>query len=65
MVAARLHLLGFVVAVPYFLLLTAVMSAVRGIFVVALYRYATEGEAPSGFSKVILNGAFVDLSKRS
>jgi hypothetical protein len=64
-VAARLHPLGFIVVLPYFLLLTAVMSAVRGIFAVALYRYATEAEAPAGFSKVILNGAFVDLSKRT
>jgi hypothetical protein len=64
-VGARLHPLGFVIAVPYFLLLTAVMSAVRGIFAVALYRYATEGDAAAGFSRVILNGAFVDLSKRT
>jgi hypothetical protein len=48
----------------YFLLLAAFMSAVKGIFAVALYRYATQGEAPAGFSQVNLNGAFVDLSKR-
>jgi hypothetical protein len=50
LVGYRLHPLGFLIAVPYFLLLSAVMSAVRGIFVVALYRYATEGDAPAGFS---------------
>jgi hypothetical protein len=44
-------------------MLGALMSAVKGIFAVALYRYATEGQAPAGFSKVNLNGAFVDLSK--
>ena len=52
-------------ALFYFLLLAAFMSAVKGIFAVALYRYATQGEAPAGFSQVNLNGAFVDLSKRS
>ena len=46
-------------AVLYFLLLAAFMSAVRGIFAVALYRYATNGETPAGFSQVNLNGAFV------
>jgi Family of unknown function (DUF6159) len=51
-------------ALFYFLLLVAFMSAVKGIFAVALYRYATHGEAPAGFSTVNLNGAFVDLSKR-
>ena len=29
-----------------------------------LYRFATQGETPAGFSPVILNGAFVDLSKK-
>ena len=46
LVGFKLHPLGFLIAVPYFLLLSAVMSAVRGIFTVALYRYATGGEAP-------------------
>jgi hypothetical protein len=50
--------------VPYFLLLSAVMSAVRGIFVVALYRYATEGEAPAGFSTGNFKDAFVGKSAR-
>ena len=47
------------VALLYFLLPGAFMSAVRGIFAVALYRYATNGETPAGFSKINLNGAFV------
>jgi hypothetical protein len=64
LVGYRLHPLGFLIAVPYFLLLSAVMSAVRGIFVVALYRYATEGEAPAGFSTGNFKDAFVDKSAR-
>ncbi|MCU1334817.1 MAG: hypothetical protein JWO19_398 [Bryobacterales bacterium] len=63
-IAARLHPLGVVVVVPYFLLLSAVMSAVRGIFAVALYRYATEGEAPPGFSRGNFKDAFIDKSER-
>ena len=49
---------------PYFLLLSAVMSAVRGIFTVALYRYATGGEAPAGFSDGSFKEAFVDKPSR-
>jgi hypothetical protein len=49
---------GIVVAVLYFLILAAVFSAVRGIFVVALYRYATKGEAPAGFQADMLENAF-------
>jgi len=45
-------------------LLSAVMSAVRGIFVVALYRYATEGEAPAGFSSGNFKDAFISKSPR-
>ena len=39
-----------IVVVVYLLFLSAVSSAVKGIFTVALYRYATEGVAPLGFS---------------
>ena len=42
----------------YFVALAAVMSAARQIFVVALYRYAVSGEAPDGYSKEALGGAF-------
>ncbi len=62
--AARTQPLLLAVALLYFLMLAAFMSAVKGIFAVALYRYATHGEAPAGFSKVNLNGAFVDVSNR-
>jgi hypothetical protein len=59
--AVLVHPAFFAVAVLYFLVVTAVMSALKGIFAVALYRYATEGQAPAGFSGTVLNGAFVDL----
>jgi hypothetical protein len=58
----KLHPLGFLIAVPYFLLLSAVMGAVRGIFTVALYRYATGGEAPAGFTSGSFKEAFVNKS---
>ena len=58
----KLHPLGFLIAVPYFLLLSAVMGAVRGIFTVALYRYATGGEAPAGFTSGSSKEAFVNKS---
>jgi hypothetical protein len=41
----------------YTLILAAVSSAVRGVFTVALYRYATSGEAPPGFSAGLIDGA--------
>ena len=61
--AGRQQPLARIVALIYFLMLGALMSAVKGIFAVALYRYATQGQAPAGFSQVNLNGAFVDLSR--
>ena len=64
LVGYKLHPLGFLVAIPYFLLLSAVMSAVRGIFTVALYRYATAGEAPAGFSRGNFKDAFVGKPER-
>ena len=64
LVGYKLHPLGFLIAVPYFLLLSAVMSAVRGIFTVALYRYATGGDAPPGFTSGDFKDAFVDKSPK-
>jgi hypothetical protein len=43
--------------IVYTLILAAVTSAVKGIFTVALYRYATQGEAPAGFSAELIDGA--------
>lgn len=64
MLGMRIHPLGLAAAVVYFMMLATVMSAVKGIFAVALYRFVTDGEAPAGFSPVTLNGAFVNLQKR-
>jgi hypothetical protein len=50
--------LAIPLGILYFVALVAVMSAVRQIFVVALYRYAVSGEAPAGYSQEALGGAF-------
>jgi len=50
--------LGPVPAVLYFTLLIVVLTAVQGIFEVALYRYAVSGEPPEGYAAPMLNGAF-------
>jgi hypothetical protein len=42
--------LAVIMAVCYLLILAILASAVKGVFTVALYRYATLGEAPAGFS---------------
>ena len=44
------HAMAVIVGVVYLLMLAAVSAAVKGIFTVALYRYATEGHAPYGFT---------------
>jgi hypothetical protein len=46
-----------IVAFVYIMIIAAVCSAVKGIFTVALYRYATVGDAPSGFSAELIDGA--------
>lgn len=48
--------LGITVIVTYVLMLAAIFGAVRGIFTVALYRFATDGRAPFGFSDAALSG---------
>jgi hypothetical protein len=48
---------GIVLATVYLLILATVTSAVRGVFTVALYRYATAGCAPPGFSADVIDGA--------
>jgi hypothetical protein len=47
------------VAVLYFVGFAAAFSAARQIFTVALYRYATTGEPPDGFTPDGLHGAIV------
>lgn len=53
-----LAVLAWPVAILYFVLLAAVLTAARQVFVVALYRFATTGQAPSGYSPDALHGAF-------
>ncbi|HVN04472.1 MAG TPA: DUF6159 family protein [Bryobacteraceae bacterium] len=48
---------GIILAAVYLLILSIVTSAVKGIFTVALYRYAVAGTAPAGFSADVIDGA--------
>lgn len=48
---------GIMLAAVYLIILATITSAVRGIFTVALYRYATAGSAPAGFSADVIDGA--------
>ena len=48
---------GILLAGVYLLILATVTSAVKGIFTVALYRYAAGGTAPPGFSAEVIDGA--------
>jgi hypothetical protein len=52
-------LLAFAVAVFYIMLLAVVSAAVKSIFTVALYRYASQGQVPEGFSQDLVQGAFI------
>jgi len=49
--------IAVIVTVVYLLILAAVSSAVKGIFTVALYRYATSGQAPAGFTAEWIEGS--------
>jgi hypothetical protein len=49
--AQKGFLVGLAMLVIYILLLSVVSSATHGIFVAALYRYATSGEVPPGFDR--------------
>lgn len=49
---------GLAIAVIYWLLLGVISSASQGIFVAALYRYATTHQISSGFSGTDLSGAW-------
>jgi hypothetical protein len=57
--------LGICMAGSYLLILAVVSSAVKGVFTVALYRYATEGEAPSGFSADVIDDVLGGRRPRS
>ncbi len=44
------EILGLVLAIVYWLMLATINSAAQGVFMAALYRYATTQQAPPGFS---------------
>ena len=49
--------LAIIMTVCYLLILSVVCSAVKGVFTVALYRYATQHEVPAGFSADLIDEA--------
>ncbi len=58
--AAIAHpLLAVAVGLFYFLLLAVIAAAVKTIFTVALYRYASQGTVPAGFTPELVQGAFI------
>lgn len=57
-------LFGLAVFIIGVMFLATVLSALKGIFLVALYRYATSGEVPNGFSPELMQGAFAPKGSR-
>jgi hypothetical protein len=55
---------GLVLAVIYWLLLGVINSAARGIFVAALYRYATTEQISAGFHRYDMTGAWQPKTPR-
>src|SRR5262249_43294613 len=55
---AVLGVLLLVLGLLYLLMVSAAGSALQGIFVSALYQYATQGEAPRGFDQSTMAHAF-------
>ncbi len=49
--------LAIIMFVWYVIILAAIGSAVKGIFTVVLYRYASAGGLPNGFSGRLIDGA--------
>ena len=58
LLAAHLTIVGIAFLVLAVALLAMVSSALQGVYVAALYRYATQGEAPAGFAGDDIAGAF-------
>ena len=52
-------LLALAVGVCYMLMLAVISAAVKSIFTVALYRYASQGQVSEGFTADELKGAFI------
>lgn len=50
--------------VPCAILLLIFFSALQGVYLASLYRYATDGVAPDGFDRHLLASAFVDKDRR-
>ena len=51
-------LVALLLGVLYFMALAATAAAVKSIFTVALYRYASQGQVPSGFTPDLVQNAF-------
>jgi hypothetical protein len=51
------HAAGVIVGMMYVLILAVVTSAVKGVFTAALYRYASSGQAPQGFTMDLIHGS--------
>lgn len=50
--------------VPCAILLMIFFSALQGVYVASLYRYATDGVAPDGFDRHLLASAFMEKERR-
>ena len=57
-------LVGLLFMIVTFILLVTMMSAMSGIYTVALYRYACHGVVAEGFSPELIQGAFAEKKKR-
>lgn len=55
-------ILGFVLMILYFLMLSVFMSAVQGVFNAALYRYACFKQVPPAFSQELIASAWTPKS---
>lgn len=58
LIAAEQQAVAIVVGVLGLVVLAIFISALHGVFVAAVYRYATSGETPSGFEAEVMQGAF-------
>ncbi len=55
---------ALILFVPCAILLMIFFSALQGVYVASLYRYATDGVAPDGFDRHLLADAFVEKGRR-
>jgi hypothetical protein len=59
LLASVIGVMAVVVFVVGAIFLAIFFSALQGVYVASLYRYATEGSAPEGFDKTLLDAAFI------